>query len=216
MVGHLRNHQIQHSAETGTGKTTLIFSHLSPDHTVFTLGPESDSLPKTRSHPLLNQATTTFIEGPTQLTLPQHTFKYPLDFVLLDGPHGFPFPQLEYYYLYPHLRPGAILMVDDIHIRTIYDLFLFLNEDAMFNLTEVVANTAFFHRTDAPTFPSLGDNWWEQGYNANHFLVVEVRRLSSHPSSRLMEIAQGARPFVPIQLRAPLKRLFGPWVSKKS
>ena len=35
-------------------------------------------------------------------------------FVLIDGPHGYPFPEIEYFYFYPRLKPGALLVVDDI------------------------------------------------------------------------------------------------------
>ena len=41
----------------------------------------------------------------------------PLQLVLLDGPHGCrDSPVLEYYFLYPRLEGGALLILDDIHI----------------------------------------------------------------------------------------------------
>jgi hypothetical protein len=104
--------------------------------------------------------------GPTQRTLPAHQFAGPLDFALLDGPHGYPFPELEYYYVYPHLAPGALLVIDDIQIRSIHNLYAFLCEDRMFRKVGVTLTTAFFRRTDAPVFDPAGDGWWEQGYNA--------------------------------------------------
>ena len=79
--------------------------------------------------------------------------------VLLDGPHGYPFPQLEYWAVYRHIRPGGLLVVDDIHIPTIWQLFEFLREEPMFELLEVVLNTAFFRRTTAPTLNPYGDCW---------------------------------------------------------
>jgi hypothetical protein len=61
-------------------------------------------------------------------------------------------------------------VVDDIQIRSVNNLFRFLKEDKMFRLEEVVRATAFFTRTDAPMFDPLGDNWWEQQYNARPLL----------------------------------------------
>jgi hypothetical protein len=80
------------------------------------------------------------------------------------------FPSLEYYFLYPHLEEGALLILDDIHIPSVYSLFEFLRKDVMFELHDVVRTTAFFRRTGAPTFDPLGDHWWEQNYNSRRVL----------------------------------------------
>jgi hypothetical protein len=162
---------IRHSIETGTGRTTLLLSHLSPDHTVFAIGGNADSFVKVINHPILNRRSVRFVQGPTQRTLPRYRFAYPLDFAMLDGPHGYPFPELEYYYIYPHLAEGALLVIDDIHIPTIFNLFSVLREDSMFELVEIVSTTALLRRTAAPAFPTLGDYWWEQNYNKARFPV---------------------------------------------
>ncbi len=85
------------------------------------------------------------------------------------------------YYLYPQLEPGALLIVDDIHIPTITNLCDFLKADAMFSLQEVVETTAFFRRTAAETFSPTGDGWWIQGYNARAFDSDEAQRVIERP-----------------------------------
>ena len=162
---HASRRVIQHSAETGSGASTLLFSHVSDHHTVFAFDGGSGSVRNVRSSSLLRENVVRFVEGPTQRTLPEQQFDEKLQVVLLDGPHAYPFPDLEYYFLYPHLDTGALLILDDIHIPTINHLFQFLRRDAMFDLDEVVHTTAFFTRTDTPTFDSYGDGWWEQGAN---------------------------------------------------
>ena len=159
--------KISNSVETGSGASTLLFSHLSSNHTVFALDAGSGSVVNIRRSPLLRADVVTFIEGPTQRTLPQYRFAEKLQLALIDGPHGYPFPDLEYYFLYPHLEAGALLIVDDIHIRSVHNLFEFLRRDAMFELDEVVGTTALFLRTSAPAFDPFGDGWWEQKYNQN-------------------------------------------------
>src|SRR4029079_11742605 len=129
---------------TGSGASTLLFSHLSEVHTVFAIDSGTDSVHGVQRSPLLRAETVTFVEGPTQLTLPRHTFEHRLQLALIDGPHGYPFPDLEYYYIYPHLDQSALLIVDDIHIPSITNLFDFINADEMFELQEVVDNTGFF------------------------------------------------------------------------
>ncbi len=165
ILRHAVQKPIYHSAETGSGASTLLFSHLSENHTVFALDDNSGSVVNVRRSTLLRENRVTFIEGPTQQTLPRHRFTEKLQLALIDGPHAYPFPDLEYYFLYPHLDTGALLILDDIHIRTVHNLYEFLRRDAMFDLVEVVGATAFFRRTAAPVFNPLGDGWLQQGYN---------------------------------------------------
>ena len=189
-------HPIRHSVETGTGRSTLLLSHMSSDHTVFTLGGDS-ILSRVKSSPLLSRDRVTFVEGPSQSTIPRHSFASPLDLVLIDGPHAYPFPELEYYCLYPLLTEGATLVVDDIHIPTIHRLYTFLREDDMFSLERVVDTTAFFRRTASPTFDPLGDGWSKQVFNSRRYPLWP-------PAMRATMIA---RRIVPGPLRRALKKM---------
>lgn len=167
---HAAARNIRRSVETGAGKSTLLLSHLSAHHTVFAID-DGGSLTMARKSFLMRQGTVQFIDGPSQHTLMAHEFTEPLQLVFIDGPHGFPFPNMEYWKLYPHLEPGGLLVLDDIHIPTIRQLFDFLREDEMFSLIETVGKTAFFERTSAPTFSPVQDGWWLQKYNALRFPV---------------------------------------------
>jgi hypothetical protein len=187
---------LAHTLETGAGRSTLLISNLSRDHTVFTVG--DDSLEATLSSALLNHEVVTVVEGPTQVTLPRHTFSAPVDLALLDGPHAYPFPDLEYYYVYPHLAHGALLVLDDIHIPTVNNLFRFVREDDMFELVEVVGTTAFLRRTNAPTFPNSGDGWENQHYNLDRF------PLSGWPVWG--SVRPRARNLVPMPIRRMVRR----------
>ncbi len=164
LAQHLQARDVQHSVETGAGASTLVFSHLSRSHTVFALNSD-ESITMVLRSPSLNRQVTTFVEGPTQKTLPAHSFRSPLQAVLLDGPHAYPFPDLEYFYLYPRIELDGLLVIDDIHIPSIQNLFQVVAHDDMFRLLEVCGKTAFLRRTDAPLFDPWGDNWWLQGFN---------------------------------------------------
>ena len=161
--GHWRR-----TMETGCGRTTLLLSHWSEHHIVFAFD-RDDSAKQVFSSELLHRESVEFVPGSTQRTVPAYAFGEPFDLVLLDGPHSYPFPELEYYYVYPHLKPGGTLVIDDIWIPTIFRMFEFLKEEPMFRLDKVVANTAFFVRTDAPTFDPYGDDWQAQPYNLSRF-----------------------------------------------
>jgi predicted O-methyltransferase YrrM len=184
-VVRLAPKNLAHTAETGTGRTTLLLSRLSQDHIVFTFenpaGDINNSDRAVRDSPLLNGDTVHFVFGPSQVTVPQYQFSEALDLVLIDGPHGFPFPILEYYYLYPHIRPGGLLVVDDIQIPATRFLYDYLRTDDMWHEVERLSSTAFFVRTDAPTFPPLCDGWWLQGYNKEMY----DRMMEPEPAWRL-------------------------------
>lgn len=156
------------SAETGCGKSTIFLSRIAKRHKVFCYddrGQTNSSVDYFMNCPATRQDRLDLVFGPTQLTLPRYEDHLPYDLVLIDGPHGFPFPDLEYYYFYPHLKTGGLLVVDDIHIPTISRLADFLSEDRMFEKLEFVGSTAIFRRTDAPVFDPLGDGWWLQDFN---------------------------------------------------
>jgi hypothetical protein len=161
--------RVERSAETGCGKSTILFSNISADHRAFALddrqyGDES-CVKFFDAYPLSQKDRVTFVFGPTQRTLPTYTQHAPYDIVLQDGPHGYPFPELEYFFFYPHIKPGGLLLVDDVSIPTIGRLADFLAEDEMWQPVAVVAVTAIFRRTDAKTFDPEGDGWWTQRYN---------------------------------------------------
>lgn len=157
------------SIETGCGKSTILFSNISESHLVFSyddrnLG-ERSSVNYFFKCPYTRLDSVRVIYGPTQKTLPGYEIP-PLDAALIDGPHGFPFPELEYYFIYPHLKEGGILIIDDIHIPTIGLMHSILKEDPMFEpLMVLESKTAVLRRTDAPVFDPTGDGWWLQPYN---------------------------------------------------
>jgi hypothetical protein len=156
------------TAETGCGLSTVVLSALAECHTCFTVA-LGNSLERVQSVPHLRSDHVNFVLGPSQLTLPRHSFTRPLDLVLIDGPHGFPFAHMEYFYFYQRVRKGGVLVVDDIHIPTVRQMYDVLRDDAMWTHLEDVLTTAFFQRTDAPLFDPFGDGWERQRFNQRHF-----------------------------------------------
>jgi hypothetical protein len=168
IVAHAARIGARETAETGCGLSTVVLSAIADCHTCFTVG-AGNSLALVQAVPHLRQNNVNFVIGPSQLTLPRHSFARPLDLVLIDGPHGFPFAQIEYFHFYQRLRKGGMLVVDDIHIPTIRQMYDFLRDDRMWTHVEDVLTTAFFQRTDAPLFDPHGDGWETQQFNQRHF-----------------------------------------------
>lgn len=171
IVKHVRFKDIVFSVETGSGASTLLLSHISKEHKVFSYDCGSNGLSIVRTSSLLNKSNVEFIEGPTQQNLPQYKFAQKIQLALIDGPHAYPFPELEYYFIYPNLAENALLILDDIHIPNIHNMFIFLAEDEMFTLLEIVGKTAFFRRTNKPLFSPIEDNWFLQNFNRIRFPI---------------------------------------------
>jgi hypothetical protein len=126
----------------------------------------------------------TYVLGPTQKKLPAYKKHRPYDLILIDGPHGYPFPEMEYYHFYPHIKPNGVLILDDLEIPTIGRLADFIAEDDMFEVVALISATAIFRRTDAPLFDPMGDGWWAQKYNRRR---VSRRRDFFLPSENVVE-----------------------------
>ncbi len=165
--------RLKNTLETGCGKTTVMFSNLSDHHTVFAcddrdLGDHS-SVAFFEKHPLTDQSTIEFVAGPSQRTLPLYQQFRSYDVILLDGPHGFPFVELEYYFTYRHLRNGGFLIIDDVHIPSVGLFADVLKEDEMFEYHALIEHTLVLRRTDAPTYDPFGDGWKNLNYNRRRF-----------------------------------------------
>lgn len=186
------------TAETGCGRSTILFSNLARFHTTFclddTVHDDTSSVRYFETSELFKPEAVTRIYGPTQQTLPAYKHAGFYDCVLIDGPHGYPFPDLEYYFFYPKIRQGGLLVLDDVQIASIGRMADILQEDAMWDLVELVETTAIFRRTFAPTVSETGDDWWEQGYNQ--------RRTT--PDKRFFDGSPKLKPFEE-RLAAPLQ-----------
>ena len=158
------------SMETGCGKSTIFFSQYAKRHLAFCLDDRADaesSVSYFQNCAVANPAAVEFVYGPTQKTLPHHDFTgCSFDLIFLDGPHAYPFPDLEYFFVYPFLRTGGFLVVDDVQIPSVGRMCDILAEDRMYDCVALVQRkTAILRRTDAPTLDPYGDNWGRQAYN---------------------------------------------------
>ncbi len=167
------------TAETGCGASTIVFAQYAEQHTVYCYddrSEEASSVSYAQQFPAFRQERTRWVYGPTQRTIFDQPLEQPVDMLLIDGPHGYPFPELEYFGFYRWLRPGSILIVDDIQIPTINHLYRFLLQDDSFRTHGVVSTTAYFQRTDAPAFNMEGDGWWLQRYNVQSYPSVDANQ----------------------------------------
>jgi hypothetical protein len=156
-----------------------MFSNISKNHKVFTIDDrnhESSSVSYFQKHPLTKNGNLEIVFGPTQKTLPNYNHGVEYDIALIDGAHGYPFPEVDYLSIYPSLIMGSgILIIDDVIIPSIAKLADFIFEDEMFDFVALVNWTAIFRRSNVPAFPPDGDGWGSQMYN-------RTRKEPKHPA----------------------------------
>ncbi len=161
------------TVETGCGGSTIILSRASGRHVAFAIEGENHTITELRRQADIRAENVTFVEGETRNTIPGYDLESEVDLVLLDGPHAYPQPQIEFAYLFPWLRSGGWLVVDDLQIPSVYELFRFLQQESSVELQEVVVRTAFFRRTKA--VESGPDGWASQGMNRRPILRYSWR-----------------------------------------
>jgi precorrin-6B methylase 2 len=169
----LKRGPFRSSIETGCGGSTIVLSHASNRHTAFAIDGQDRTITELRTRSDLRAENVIFVEGETKDTVPRYQFEGEVDLVLLDGPHAYPLPQLEFAYLFPRIKTGGWLVVDDIQIPSVYELFRFLRKESSVVLEEVAIRTAFFRRVRA--IEHGPDGWALQGMNRRTILRYSWR-----------------------------------------
>lgn len=148
--------------ETGCGATTIVFAASGAAHTAVFLD-ESEGLAVQdwcRDHGISTDGVS-FHPGSSSETLPRLEIGE-LDVVMVDGCHGFPFPQLDWYYAGSHLVDGGILIVDDTHLSAPYELRRYLEHDPRWDRIRVGSQWVAFRRKGSG---SLDEEWTSQSFH---------------------------------------------------
>jgi hypothetical protein len=110
--------------ETGSGSSTLLFAAGGADHEAVT--PAADEEERFRAECErrgIDSSCVAFRIGLSHEVLPGLEQR-PLDLVLIDGAHGFPYPILDWWFLAKRLNVGGRMLLDDAYmppVRTLVD-----------------------------------------------------------------------------------------------
>src|SRR5438132_11407764 len=102
--------------ETGAGSSTIVFAARGADHEAVTSSAEEAE--RIRAECERRGISTENLRiriGPSHEVLPEWEPR-PLDLVLVDGAHGFPYPILDWWHLAPRLRVGGLMLLDDAYM----------------------------------------------------------------------------------------------------
>lgn len=149
--------------ETGSGKSTFAFLLKGCNHT--SIAPDLGEGERIKQYCLANglQINFTFIADSSANVLPNLIQSIPaLDFVFIDGAHRYPFAEIDYHFTEQKLKVGGYMVVDDVHMPSVRQLFRFLRKEKNWKLDEMVGNTAFFIKISKEV---LINDWQNQGIN---------------------------------------------------
>jgi hypothetical protein len=156
--------------ETGCGATTIVFAAAGARHTaVFLNASEGEAVTAWCGSHGIDLGTVTLRAGSSSEVLPTLD-PGPLDLVMVDGCHGFPFPQIDWYYAAAHLVDGGILVVDDTQLPAPYELRRYLEHDPRWERLRVGSQWVAFKRIGEG---SLDEEWTEQRFHQPAALRVE-------------------------------------------
>lgn len=115
--------------ETGAGSSTIVFAAAGADHEAVTPdAAEEDRIRRQCERRGIDSSSVHFRIGASHEVLPTLEQR-PLDLVLVDGAHGFPYPILDWWYLAPHLKVGGRMLLDDAYMPPVATLVDALRAD---------------------------------------------------------------------------------------
>jgi predicted O-methyltransferase YrrM len=102
--------------ETGAGSSTLAFAAGGAEHIAVTPDASEEERIRAQADRLgIDHSKVRFEIGPSHEVLPRLAAR-PLDLVLVDGAHGFPYPMLDWWYTAEQLKVGGRMLLDDAYM----------------------------------------------------------------------------------------------------
>jgi hypothetical protein len=105
--------------ETGSGASTIVLAAAGAQHEAVTPDAGEEARIRTRCGELgIDSSSVTFRIGPSHEVLARWEPR-PLDLVLVDGAHGFPYPILDWWHVARHVRVGGTVLLDDAYLPAV-------------------------------------------------------------------------------------------------
>ena len=124
--------------ETGAGASTIVFAARGAEHEAVTpSAEEADRIRAECARRGISAERVHFHVGSSHEVLPAWTPR-PLDLVLIDGAHGFPYPILDWWWLAPHVRVGGTMLLDDAYMPPVAALVDALRADPSWEVVGAV------------------------------------------------------------------------------
>lgn len=146
--------------ETGSGASTIVFAASGASHEAVTPDTGEEERIRGRCSQLgVDASRVAFRIGPSHEVLARWEPR-PLDVVLIDGAHGFPYPILDWWHVAPHVRVGGTVLLDDAYLPAVAAIVDFAKTNDAWRVEDAVSfRTARLTKVadDAPPFMAGAD-----------------------------------------------------------
>jgi precorrin-6B methylase 2 len=144
--------------ETGAGSSTLAFAAGGAEHIAVTPDASEEERIRAQADRLgIDHSKVRFEIGPSHEVLPRLAAR-PLDLVLVDGAHGFPYPMLDWWFTAEQLKVGGRMLLDDAYMPPVAALVDALRAQPGWDVAENAGYRTVIVRKTAESIP----HWdWE-------------------------------------------------------
>jgi precorrin-6B methylase 2 len=139
--------------ETGAGSSTLAFAAGGADHVAVTPDAGEETRIRAQADRLgIDHSRVRFELGPSHEVLPRLD-SAPLDLVLIDGAHGFPYPVLDWWFTAGRLKVGGRMVIDDAYMPPVAALVDALRAQPGWTIVESVGYRTVVARKEVDAIP---------------------------------------------------------------
>lgn len=176
--------------ETGSGASTLVIAAAGADHEAVT--PSTDEEARFRAEAKRRSVDPSRVEfriGLSHEVLPRLEPR-PLDLVLIDGAHGFPYPILDWWYVAPRVKIGGRVLLDDAYMPPVRAIVDAVRADPSWAVEDAASFRTAVVRKLADSAPSFD---WEGGGRMGFGYLPPAERAVASARQRLFSTRLGLR-----------------------
>jgi hypothetical protein len=191
--------------ETGAGSSTIVFAAAGADHEAVT--PDTAEEARIREECRrrgIDTSSVRFRIGASHEVLPALEPR-PLDLVLVDGAHGFPYPVLDWWYVAPHVRVGGLVLLDDAYMPPVRVLVDALREQPAWEVAAAIGQRTVAVRKVSDELPPFDWRGERIGGRMSFGYLPPARRAAASLRQRAFSTPLGLRVVGLAQHRSALR-----------
>jgi precorrin-6B methylase 2 len=191
--------------ETGAGSSTIAFAARGATHVAITPDPAEEERIRAACRGLgVDDANVRFLVGSSHEVLPRWDGG-PLDLVLVDGAHGFPYPILDWWYVAPHLRVGGRIVLDDAYMPAVGAVVDAVRASRAWAVEEAVGHRTVVVRKLADELPDFDWSGERIGRKLSFGYLPPLRRAAAAVQHRVFTTELGLRAVALARRRSRLR-----------
>ncbi len=191
--------------ETGSGASTLVLAAAGADHVAVT--PAADEEDRFRSECArrgIDGSRVSFRIGLSHEVLPSLE-PGPLDLVLIDGAHGFPYPVLDWWHVAPRVKIGGRVLIDDAYMPPVRALVDALRAQPHWELERAASFRTAVVRKVAEGLPSFDWEGERIGGGLGFAYLPARERVVASARQRIFSTRVGLRAVALVRRRTGLR-----------